>query len=76
MPQDALAANVTLEQGKTLADGKGDVFRGLGDCFRPPPLALGHRQAQAGTCAFRLSALAKRYNTRFSLVPPLELLSL
>ncbi len=28
--QDALAANVTLEQGKTLADGKGDVFRGLG----------------------------------------------
>mmetsp|Transcript_2906 Transcript_2906/g.8504 ORF Transcript_2906/g.8504 Transcript_2906/m.8504 type:complete len:547 (-) Transcript_2906:568-2208(-) len=26
---DALAANVTLEQGKTLADGKGDVFRGL-----------------------------------------------
>lgn len=28
--QDELAANVTLEQGKTLADGRGDVFRGLG----------------------------------------------
>lgn len=28
--QDALAANVTQEQGKTLADAKGDVFRGLG----------------------------------------------
>ena len=30
MPQDELAANVTLEQGKTLADAHGDVFRGLG----------------------------------------------
>lgn len=28
--QDALAYNVTQEQGKTLADAKGDVFRGLG----------------------------------------------
>ena len=28
--QGALAANITLEQGKTLADGRGDVFRGLG----------------------------------------------
>lgn len=28
--QDSLAANVTQEQGKTLADAKGDVFRGLG----------------------------------------------
>ena len=28
--QDALAANITQEQGKTLADAKGDVFRGLG----------------------------------------------
>ncbi|KAK9856811.1 hypothetical protein WJX84_009835, partial [Apatococcus fuscideae] len=26
---DELAANITLEQGKTLADAKGDVFRGL-----------------------------------------------
>jgi malonate-semialdehyde dehydrogenase (acetylating) / methylmalonate-semialdehyde dehydrogenase len=26
---DELAAAVTLEQGKTLADAKGDVFRGL-----------------------------------------------
>ena len=28
--QDELAANITQEQGKTLADAKGDVFRGLG----------------------------------------------
>jgi hypothetical protein len=28
--QDELALSVTLEQGKTLADGRGDVFRGLG----------------------------------------------
>lgn len=27
---DELAQNVTLEQGKTLADARGDVFRGLG----------------------------------------------
>ena len=27
---DELAACVTREQGKTLADGRGDVFRGLG----------------------------------------------
>ena len=29
--QDELAANVTLEQGKTLPDARGDVFRGLGE---------------------------------------------
>ena len=28
--QDELAANVSLEQGKTLPDARGDVFRGLG----------------------------------------------
>ena len=28
--QDELAACVTLEQGKTLPDAHGDVFRGLG----------------------------------------------
>ena len=28
--QDELAENITLEQGKTFADAKGDVFRGLG----------------------------------------------
>ena len=28
--QDELAKNITLEQGKTLADARGDVFRGLG----------------------------------------------
>ncbi|MCO5597329.1 hypothetical protein L7F22_051405 [Adiantum nelumboides] len=27
---DKLAQNVTMEQGKTLADARGDVFRGLG----------------------------------------------
>ena len=27
---DELAASVTAEQGKTLADARGDVFRGLG----------------------------------------------
>jgi len=41
---DELAASVTAEQGKTLADAKGDVFRGLGKtplpffcCRRHPP---------------------------------------
>lgn len=29
--QDELAASVTREQGKTLADARGDVFRGLGE---------------------------------------------
>ena len=28
--QDELAENITQEQGKTFADAKGDVFRGLG----------------------------------------------
>lgn len=28
--QDKLAANITTEQGKTLKDAQGDVFRGLG----------------------------------------------
>ena len=28
--QDELAKSVTMEQGKTLSDAKGDVFRGLG----------------------------------------------
>ena len=31
--QDDLAANVTLEQGKTIADAHGDVFRGVGEHF-------------------------------------------
>ena len=31
--QDDLAANVTLEQGKTIADAHGDVFRGVGERF-------------------------------------------
>ena len=52
--QDELAANVTLEQGKTLPDARGDVFRGLGEA--PPSIMLmlvcnhycdcRHRQAQ------------------------------
>jgi len=29
--QDELAANITLEQGKTIPDARGDVFRGLGE---------------------------------------------
>lgn len=29
--QDELARSVTMEQGKTLADARGDVFRGLGE---------------------------------------------
>ena len=29
--QEALAQNVSLEQGKTVADAHGDVFRGLGE---------------------------------------------
>lgn len=28
-----LAANITTEQGKTLADAEGDVLRGLRECF-------------------------------------------
>lgn len=32
--QDELARSVTMEQGKTLADAKGDVFRGLGEALR------------------------------------------
>lgn len=28
--QDKLALNITTEQGKTLKDAHGDVFRGLG----------------------------------------------
>ena len=31
---DKLAENITIEQGKTLADAKGDVFRGLGRPLR------------------------------------------
>jgi hypothetical protein len=31
--QDELAKSVTYEQGKTLADARGDVFRGLGECL-------------------------------------------
>lgn len=31
--QDELAKNVSLEQGKTIADAHGDVFRGLGRAF-------------------------------------------
>lgn len=30
MFQDKLALNITMEQGKTLKDAQGDVFRGLG----------------------------------------------
>ena len=40
--QDALAANITQEQGKTLADAKGDVFRGLGKLQSQSALSLYH----------------------------------
>lgn len=30
--QDKIALNITTEQGKTLKDAHGDVFRGLGQC--------------------------------------------
>lgn len=30
LSQDKLALNITTEQGKTLKDAQGDVFRGLG----------------------------------------------
>jgi hypothetical protein len=33
--QDVLARSVTMEQGKTLSDAKGDVFRGLGGLCMP-----------------------------------------
>ena len=42
--QDALAANITQEQGKTLADAKGDVFRGLGELESQRALSLQHVQ--------------------------------
>ena len=29
--QEELARSVTMEQGKTLSDARGDVFRGLGE---------------------------------------------
>ena len=34
--QKELATNVTLEQGKTLADAEGDVMRGLRESLAPP----------------------------------------
>ena len=46
---DPLAAIITLEQGKTLADARGDVFRGLevveqacGRALHSPPFQLHH----------------------------------
>ena len=31
--QKRIAANITLEQGKTLVDAEGDVMRGLRECY-------------------------------------------
>ena len=31
--QKRIAANITLEQGKTLVDAEGDVMRGLRKCY-------------------------------------------
>jgi len=46
---EPLAAVITLEQGKTLADARGDVFRGLevveqacGRALHYPPFQLHH----------------------------------
>ncbi|KAK7412178.1 hypothetical protein VNO78_03628 [Psophocarpus tetragonolobus] len=47
---DKLALNVTTEQGKTLKDAQGDVFRGL-SCIREP---LG---VCAGICPFNFPAM-------------------
>eukprot|EP00887_Chlorella_sp_A99_P004270 scaffold15.g4270.t1 len=51
---DELAASVTREQGKTLADGRGDVFRGLGiDTYSiRQPLGV-----TAGICPFNFPAM-------------------
>lgn len=48
--QDELAKSVTYEQGKTLADAKGDVFRGLGECTNFPPDYFAASADVSGCC--------------------------
>ncbi len=38
--QDELAKSITTEQGKTLEDARGDVFRGLGMCTFAPAFSF------------------------------------
>ncbi len=58
---DRLAASITLEQGKTVADAKGDVLRGL----QVAEAACGAPQAMTG----RLLEVAKDMETREYLEP-------
>lgn len=46
--QDKLAINITTEQGKTLKDAHGDVFRGLG-CSIISLLLIGFEGNNGGT---------------------------
>lgn len=46
MLQKELAKSITLEQGKTLADAEGDVFRGLRKF--PWPYAFAHARLSKG----------------------------
>ena len=45
---DELAASVTAEQGKTLADARGDVFRGLGALHACVGVGRGGRVGEGG----------------------------
>ena len=47
-----MAYNVSIEQGKTLADAKGDVFRGQGGCsaLRSAQTATGSMTVPKATC--------------------------
>lgn len=65
--QDALAANITQEQGKTLADAKGDVFRGLGTC----PLLLEYTLAAMAQCLHLSSNGAEVVEYSCNLAPDL-----
>lgn len=62
--QDELAENITLEQGKTFADAKGDVFRGLGR-----PLIL------AGATCFGRTLMQQLLHVLWSRVQPVQQLT-
>ena len=68
--QDALAANITQEQGKTLADAKGDVFRGLGMSQIPQEQTL-YATASCATCCHLLSRTAEVVEYSCNLAPDL-----
>jgi len=46
--QDKIAATITLEQGKTFEDAKGDVMRGLRKSVRTVVLFVTRAQSLAG----------------------------